>query len=286
MARLGYVGLGTMGAPMAGHLVRAHGELTVWNRTPGKADILKIEGAKVATSLTDLARECDVILLNVNRSEDVLEVLGELLTAANKGTLFVDHSTIAPDAARECATMAQEKECRFVDAPVTGGSVGAVNGTLTIFLGGDEADVNEAIELIRPYTKNAQRVGPSGAGQTMKLANQIAVAGALEALCESLAFADAAGLDIAQARAMIAGGSGGSWAFENYGPKILARDWTPGFSVKNQRKDLGYTREAAARIGARVPGTALTDDLLKQLEDEGRGEETTAALYDVLAKGR
>ena len=286
MARLGYVGLGTMGAPMAGHLLKAHGEITVWNRTSGKADALEAAGARVAGTLTELARASDVIFLNVNRSEDVREVLDELLRSAGPGTLFVDHSTIAPEAARACAEAAREKGCRFVDAPVTGGSVGAVNGTLTIFLGGDEADAQEAIELIRPYTKTAQRVGASGAGQTMKLANQIAVAGALEALCESLAFADAAGLDVAQARAMIAGGSGGSWAFENYGPKILTRDWTPGFSVKNQRKDLGYTREAAAQMGAQVPGTALVDDLLKRLEDEGRGEETTAALYDVLAKPR
>ncbi len=286
MARLGFVGLGTMGAPMAGHLLKANGAISVWNRTPAKAEGLKAQGATVCATLEEVARASDVVFLNVNRSEDVEEVLGRLLESAALDTLFVDHSTIAPDAARACAERARAKGCRFVDAPVTGGSLGAQNGTLTIFLGGEEADVAEAIGIVKPYARTARRVGPSGAGQTMKLANQIAVAGALQALCESLAFADAAGLDVAQAREMIAGGSGGSWAFENYGPKILARDWTPGFSVKNQRKDLAYTRATAAEIGAKVPATALTDDLLKALEDEGRGEDTTAALYDVLAKGR
>lgn len=281
--KVGFVGLGTMGAPMAGHQLKALGALTVWNRTPAKAAPLAEAGASVAESLVDLARECDLVFLNVNRSEDVRECLTALLETARPGTLFVDHSTIAPDAARECAVLAKAKGCRFVDAPVTGGSLGAQNGTLTIFLGGEEEDVEEAIAAVQPYAKNARRVGPSGAGQTMKLANQIAVGGALQALCESLAFAGHAGLDIAQAREMIAGGSGGSWAFENYGPKILAEDWTPGFSVKNQRKDFGYTIAAAREIGASVPSTELTDRLLGELQDAGRGEDTTAALYDVLA---
>ncbi len=286
MARIGFVGLGTMGAPMAGHLLKALGSITVWNRTLAKAEPLRAQGATVADSLPRLAKVCDLVFINVNRSEDVEECLGHLLEGAKPGTLFVDHSTIAPDAARECADLAKAKGCRFVDAPVTGGSLGAQNGTLTIFLGGDEADVTEAIDAVAPYAKTARRVGPSGSGQMMKLANQIAVGGALQALCESLAFAQKAGLDVAQAREMIAGGSGGSWAFENYGPKVLARDWTPGFSVKNQRKDFGYTVAAAREIGAKVPATELTDRLLAELEKNGRGEDTTAALFDVLASER
>lgn len=282
--KIGYVGLGTMGAPMAGHLLKAGRAVTVWNRTVSKTEPLAAQGATVAASLPELAAACDLVFINVNRSEDVKECLTTLLEGAKPGTLFVDHSTIAPDAARECAEIARAKGCRFVDAPVTGGSVGAQNGTLTIFLGGEEGDVDEALAAVAPYAKNARRVGPNGSGQTMKLANQIAVGGALQALCESLAFAEKAGLDTAQAREMIAGGSGGSWAFENYGPKILARDWTPGFSVKNQRKDFGYTMATAKEIGARVPATELTDRLLGELENEGRGEDTTAALYDVLAK--
>ena len=142
--------------------------------------------------------------------------------------------------------------------------------------------MDEASALIRHYAKRCERVGGPGAGQMAKMANQIAVAGALLALCESLNFADKAGLDLAQIRDMVGGGSGGSWAFENYGPKILSEDWTPGFSVKNQRKDLGYCADAAAEIDAAIPGSMLVDRLLKRLEEEGHGEWTTAALYTVM----
>lgn len=278
MAKVGFLGLGVMGRPMAAHLAREH-EVLAWNRTPGKT----VEGARVVSDPEEIASRGGVIFLCVSRSEDVAEVMGRLRPAAPHGTLFVDHSTIAPEAARREAEACRAVGQDFVDAPVTGGSVGAQNGTLTVFCGGDEEPVARAVAIMAPYTRRAERVGPSGAGQTMKLANQIAVAGALQALCESLAFARKAGLDLSQARAMIGGGSGGSWAFENYGPKILAKDWTPGFSVTNQRKDLDYVVATAEAIGATVPGTVLVNELLGRLAAAGRGEETTAALFDVLA---
>ncbi len=278
--RLGFVGLGVMGEPMAGHLLRAHGALTVWNRSAGKSDRLVASGAKAADTLEELGSRCDVVFLCVNRSEDVRECLDGLVQQAKPGTLFVDHSTIAPTAAQQLATDLQSTGFRFVDAPVTGGSLGAQRGQLTIFCGGSSEDVEEVLPLIRPYAKRAERVGESGSGQMTKMANQIAVGGALLALCESLSFAKKAGLDVAQARDLISGGAGGSWAFENYGPKILESDWTPGFSVKNQRKDFGYCAEAAASIDAAIPGTKLVDRLLQILEEEGHGEWTTAALYE------
>jgi len=285
--RIGFVGLGTMGAPMAGHLLREHGPLTVWNRTRGRAlGPWGLENAIVAPEIATLGAECEIVFLCVNRTEDVRECLDGLTSGARPGTLFVDHSTIAPSAAEAMHAELAAKGFRFVDAPVTGGSMGAQKGQLTIFCGGSPSDVSEAIETMQPYTKRAERVGGPGAGQRMKMANQIAVAGSVLALCECLAFASHAGLDLVQAREMIGGGAGGSWSFENYGPKILARDWTPGFSVKNQRKDLAYCLADAATLGAAVPGVELVDSLLARLEEAGRGEETTVALFELLASGR
>jgi 3-hydroxyisobutyrate dehydrogenase-like beta-hydroxyacid dehydrogenase len=196
------------------------------------------------------------------------------------GTLFIDHSTIAPDGAVALAAELKSKALRFVDAPITGGSMGAQKGQLTIFCGGDEADVAQAIEVIKPYTKTAARVGPSGAGQQMKMANQIAVGGALLALCESLNYAAKAGLSVQQAHELIGGGAGGSWAFSNYGTKILNRDWSPGFTIDNQRKDFAYCAEAAKKLGAAIPGTDLVDRLLAELQNAGHGGWTTAALFE------
>lgn len=284
MDRLGFVGLGVMGAPMAGHLVKSGASVTVWNRTPSKCEPLKEAGAVVAASLAEVARHSDVVFLCVSRSEDVLACVDGLRPGLREGQLIVDHSTISPKAAVEIAGGLATARVGFVDAPITGGSMGAQAGTLTIFCGGEDEDVNRAIRACRPYSKRAERVGPSGAGQLMKLANQIAVGGALIGLCECLAFAKHAGLDLQQAKAMIGSGAGGSWAFENYGPKILNEDWSPGFSIRNQRKDFAYTMDAADEIGAQVPGTELVDRLLEILESEGHGDWTTASLYEVLSR--
>ena len=291
---LGFVGLGVMGAPMAGHLARAGHPLKVWNRTRSKAEAFVSslashpEGsganAEIADSLKGLGRICEIVFLCVNRTEDVEECLAELSSEAHPGTLFVDHSTIAPAAARRIAEDLRGKGFGFVDAPITGGSMGAQKGQLTIFCGGEEDDIEAALPYMRAYAKRAERVGGSGAGQMMKMANQIAVGGSLLALCESLAFARKAGLDLAQTRELLSGGAAGSWAFDNYGPKILTEDWSPGFSVKNQRKDFRYCLEAASELGAYLPGTGIVDALLEILEEDGHGEWTTAALYKVLSE--
>ena len=273
-----------MGEPMAGHLIKSGRNLWIWNRSPGKSDRLQGLGAQVAPSLSSLATECGTVFICVNRTEDVKECITAMAATANPGTLFVDHSTIAPDGAQEIHAELASEGMRFIDAPITGGSAGAINGQLTIFCGGDQADIEEARPLMENYGKRIERVGGPGAGQMAKMANQIAVGGALLALCESLSFAKKAGLDVAQIRELVGGGAGGSWAFQNYGPKILAEDWSPGFSVKNQRKDFGYCRQAAEQVDAAIPGTELVDQLLSLLEDEGHGEWTTAALYEILLR--
>lgn len=267
---------------MAGHLVDKGFETVVWNRTASKADALVAKGATRAASLQELGESCEIVCLCVGTTEDVQECLRALTTRAKKGTLFVDHSTISPVGARSIHEELAEQGMRFVDAPVTGGSMGAINGTLTAFCGGAEADVEEARQALGAYAKTVAHVGGPGAGQLTKVANQIAVGGSLLALCESLSFAKKAGLDVSATRDLIGKGAAGSWAMENYGPKIVAGDWSPGFSVKNQRKDFRYCREAAEASDAAIPTTLLADRLLSLLEDEGHGEWATAALYEAM----
>ena len=279
---VGFVGLGVMGGPMAGHLISSGHNVVVWNRTEAKSRPFAEKGAQVANDLEERGKVCEIIFICVNRSEDVEECIANMTSSARPGTLFVDHSTIAPNASISLAKALSSRGFRFVDAPITGGSMGAQKGQLTIFCGGDEQDVAEAMTYLQAYAKRAERVGEHGAGQMMKMVNQIAVGGALLALCESLAFAKKAGLNLAQTRELVGGGAAGSWAFDNYGLKILASDWTPGFSIKNQLKDFGYCADAATDINAAIPGTLLVDELLKQAQAEGKGELTTAILYETI----
>ena len=280
--KLGFVGLGVMGGPMAGHLLEGGHDLTVWNRTPEKANPLVAKGAKAAASLELLGAECDIVFLCVSRTEDVQNCLERLTAKAKPRALFVDHSTILPKAAKQIHRDLAGKGLRFIDAPITGGSMGAQKGQLTIFCGGFEEDIQEAMPYLKAYAKRAERVGGPGAGQLTKMANQIAVGGALLAMCEALSFAEKAGLDPAQTRDLLAAGAAGSWAMDNYGPKILARDWSPGFKVKDQLKDFIYCIETARDINAAVPGTILTNKLLTETQLEGFGEKTTAALFETL----
>jgi 3-hydroxyisobutyrate dehydrogenase-like beta-hydroxyacid dehydrogenase len=284
MAKVGFVGLGVMGGPMAGHLVDAGHDVTVWNRTASKADPLKAKGAKVAGSLEELGEECNTIFLCVTRSEDVAECAAKLTAKAKPGTLLVDHSTILPKAAKQIYDDLKAKGFRFIDAPITGGSMGAQKGQLTIFCGGADADVQEILPIVKAYAKRAERVGESGAGQTAKMANQIAVGASLLALCESLSFAEKAGLNLDQMLDMLGGGAAGSWSFANYGPKLLARDWSPGFKVKDQVKDFNYCIEAAKDLDAAVPGTILINELMQETLKDGLGEKTTAALFETLMR--
>ena len=271
-----------MGGPMAGHLLSKGYEVVVWNRTAAKVQPLVEQGARAASDLVSLGKQCSVIFLCVTRSEDVATCIAELTKGARPGTLFVDHSTIAAGAAVEIEADLRERGFRFVDAPITGGSMGAQKGQLTIFCGGAEQDVAEAVSYLQAYAKRAERVGGPGAGQTMKMVNQIAIGGALLALCESLSFAKKAGLDLTQTWDVVGSGAASSWAFENYGPKILKADWSPGFSIKNQLKDFAYCVEAANAIDAAIPGTQLVQSLLTISAEAGLAEQTTAVLYETL----
>jgi 3-hydroxyisobutyrate dehydrogenase len=266
---------------MAAHVARNGHPTLVWNRTPGKAGLPLDAGAQEAASPEEIAQKCDLILLCVGRTEDVAELVDRMRPHLRKDAILVDHSTISPRGAREIAASLSHP---FIDAPITGGSMGAQKGTLTIFCGGDAAAIEKVRPVLQAYGKRIERVGDSGQGQLMKMANQIAVGGALLALCESLAFAKKAGLDIAQTRELLSTGAAGSWAFENYGPKILNEDWTPGFSITNQRKDFGYCLESGREIDLDLPGTALVDHLLATLEEAGDGPLATAKLYEAMLR--
>ncbi|MFM9873978.1 MAG: NAD(P)-dependent oxidoreductase [Fimbriimonadaceae bacterium] len=279
---IGFLGLGTMGAPMAGHLASNGYNTLVWNRSPGKDSLPISKGATLASSPKEIAESCSIICLCLGRTEDVAEIVNRLLPSCKPGAIIVDHSTIAPAGAREIAEVCKSHGVEFIDAPITGGSMGAQNGTLTIFCGGTTDAFNKVQSVLESYGRRIAHVGPSGQGQMMKMANQIAVGAALLGLSESLAFAHKAGLDLVTTRELLSTGAAGSWAFDNYGPKILSGDHTPGFSVKNQRKDFGYCQESAAELGITIPGTDLVDRLLSELTDAGREEEATTALYDVM----
>lgn len=287
MAAMGFVGLGVMGGAMAAHVWHkksATDSLAVWNRSEARRKPMMALGVPIASSLQDLAESCEIIALCVNKTEDVEQCLVEIVPVARPGTLIIDHSTILPLAAAEIHSRLKSHGIGFVDAPITGGSMGAKNGTLTVFCGGEEADIERAKPMMSCYSRTAERVGGPGSGQMMKMANQIAVGGALLALCESLSFAEKSGLNLSQAHRLIGGGAAGSWAFENYGPKILARDWSPGFSIDNQVKDFHYCLATAASSGAAIPGTELVCRLLEEIQKEGHGDWTTAALFELMER--
>jgi len=280
---IGFVGLGVMGRPMAGHLLANGHTVNVWNRTRSRAeDFVKTQPTAIASSLRELAETCTVIMICVSRTEDVEEVVGELAAHAQQGTLIIDHSTIEPAGAKHIGEALAKSGLRFMDAPLTGGEKGALSGTLTIFCGGSEADFNDAKPLLDAYAKNARLVGPLGSGQMMKMANQISVALCVLAMSECLVFCEKAGLDLKESIELIGSGAGGSWSLTNYGPKVLERDWSPGFAVALQQKDLAYALQAAREVGVALPGTALTHQLFAALENAGRSKDATPALFEVI----
>jgi 3-hydroxyisobutyrate dehydrogenase-like beta-hydroxyacid dehydrogenase len=272
---IGFIGTGVMGARMAAHL-GARYEVKVWNRTRAKAT--SVPNVTVSESLRELAESSDEIFVCVSRTEDVREVLAGVKPYLREGTLVVDHSTIEPKAAKELAA----EFGHFVDAPVTGGEKGAIDGTLTVFCGGEQADFERAKPMMECYGKKVQLVGGSGMGQMMKMANQISVVNCVLAMAECLAFAERAGLGMAETIELIGSGAGASWSLTNYGPKVLNRDWSPGFSIDLQQKDLQYALESAKELGLELPGTELVHSLFAKLQSEGRGGQATPALFDAI----
>ncbi len=282
---IGFIGLGIMGRGMARNLLKAGFGLTVWNRTKSRGDELAAEGAALAQHPADLATQTDVIIVCVSDTPDVEAViLGEngVIHGARRGALVIDMSTISPQATREVAAKLAEKEIFMLDAPVSGGSEGAAKGTLSIMVGGAADQVARALPVLQAMGKTITHVGDHGAGQMVKLVNQILVVINALAVSEAMTFARSGGLDLEKTLAAVSGGAAGSWMLSNRGPQILADDWRPGFTIDLQQKDLRLVLEAADQLGVPLLGTSMVFNLYRTLQMQGLGSEGNHALIKAL----
>lgn len=283
--RIGFIGLGIMGRGMARNLLKAGFSLRVWNRTASRMQPLVDEGAEAGESPADVARHSELIITCVSDTPDVEKViLGEdgVIHGAKAGALVVDCSTISPQVTKEIAAKLHEKGIYMLDAPVSGGSEGAAKGTLSIMVGGDAAQFERAMPVLQAMGKTITHIGAAGAGQTVKLVNQVLVVGNCLAMCEALLLAQAGEVDLQKTFDAISQGAAGSWMFTNRAPQIIRRDWRPGFTVALQQKDLRLVLDAADELGVPLPGTALIFQLYRTLEARGLQEEGNHALVKAL----
>jgi 3-hydroxyisobutyrate dehydrogenase len=286
--RVGFVGLGTMGAAMAGHLARAAYPLTVWNRTPGRAASLLELGAQEAASPSQLAQTSDVIVICVSDSPDVEAVLfgaDGVSSSIRSGSLVIDCSTIAPATARASAERLATQSVGFVDAPVSGGSEGAQKATLTIFCGGDPTNVERARPILSVLGKTITHVGPVGAGQAVKAVNQVILAGAYVSVAEGIVLAMKAGLDVAQVVDALGGGAAQSWVLANRSGRMIANDYPLGFKVALHLKDLRIALDMAGQLGADLPVAELCAAIERDLVAAGHADEDMSAVARVI-RGR
>jgi 3-hydroxyisobutyrate dehydrogenase len=272
---------------MVHNLLKAGFSVCVWNRTASRADEFVTAGATVAASPAELASRSDIIITCVSNTPDVQAViLGEngVIHGAALGALVIDMSTISPQSTREIAAALAERGVQMLDAPISGGSEGAARGTLSIMVGGDAAQVERALPVFQAMGKTITHVGAIGAGQTVKLVNQILVVGNALAMSEALLFAQASGVDLRKTLDAVMPGAAGSWMLSNRGPQILNRDWRPGFTIDLQTKDVALILDAANAIGAPLPGTALIFQFYRTLQAQGLGAEGNHALIKALER--
>ncbi|MBE2197313.1 MAG: NAD-binding protein [Anaerolinea sp.] len=282
---IGFIGLGIMGRGMAHNLLKAGFSVRVWNRTAGRMDELVAAGATAGGSPADVAAHSDITFICVSDTPDVQAVvLGEngVIHGARPGSLVVDHSTISPLATQEMAAQLAEKGVHMLDAPISGGSEGAANGTLSIMVGGDAAQFDRALPAFQAMGKTITHVGPNGAGQMVKLVNQILVVVTMQAVGEALLFAQAGGLDLEKTLTAVAGGAAGSWMLSNRGPQVINRDWRPGFTIDLQQKDLRLVLQTADQLGVPLPGVAQVFQFYRTLQQQGLGGEGNHALVKAL----
>jgi 3-hydroxyisobutyrate dehydrogenase-like beta-hydroxyacid dehydrogenase len=286
--KVAFIGLGVMGYPMAGHLKRAGHSVTVYNRTAAKADQWAAEyGGTTAPTPRQAAHDAEIVFACVGNDDDLRSVvLGEhgAFAGMKQGAIFVDHTTASALVARELHAQAHARGFGFVDAPVSGGQAGAVNGLLTVMCGGDQS----AFDAVRPtgmaFARAFTRIGDSGAGQLAKMVNQICIAGLVQGLSEGMNFAMRAGLDAEKVLSVITAGAAGSWQMNNRAKTMVADKFDFGFAVDWMRKDLGICLAEANRNKARLPVTALVDQFYAQVQARGGGRWDTSSLYNLLAK--
>lgn len=285
--KVGFIGLGLMGYPMARNLLRAGHELAVYNRSPGKADLLAEHGAERAAGIPELARTCGVIFTMLPGPPEVREVLageGGVIRHARQGSLVVDTSTSSPSLARELAGLARRRDLGMLDAPVSGGDVGAERGTLSIMAGGPEEDFARARPLLQKLGGTIVHVGESGAGQTVKAANQIVIALTIMALSEALVLGQKAGVDRENLMEVLSGGLAANQVMDVKREKLLSGDFAPGGKVESQYKDLGIALRTAREYGVPLPLTALVDQLYAALVARGEGGRDHSSLITLLER--
>ncbi|MCO4843135.1 MAG: NAD(P)-dependent oxidoreductase [Yoonia sp.] len=282
MAKIAFLGLGVMGYPMAGHLVAAGHDVTVYNRTSAKAEAWVAQhGGKSALTPKAAAKDADFVFACVGNDDDLRGVcIGEdgAFSSMSAGAIFVDHTTVSAAVTRELYSAAKAAGVSFVDAPISGGQAGAENGQLSVMCGGDQAAYDQAEAVIAAYSKMCRRIGDSGAGQMTKMCNQIAIAGVVQGLSEALHFAQKAGLDCEAVVEVISQGAAGSWQMSNRYKTMLDDHFDHGFAVDWMRKDLGICLDAADDCGASLPLTALVDQFYKDVQKLGGGRWDTSAL--------
>ena len=280
--KVAFIGLGVMGYPMAGHVLRAGLETCVFNRNAVRAEQWCAEyGGDVAPSPAEAAKNADVVLVCVGNDDDVRAVvLGEngALAAMKPGAILVDHTTASAELAWELAGVAQQQGKQFLDAPVSGGQAGAENGALTVMIGGDQSTYDLAKPVIDCYSRFSKLLGPAGHGQLAKMVNQICIAGVVQGLAEGLSFAMKAGLEGEALIETISKGAAGSWQMENRYQTMLQDQYEFGFAVDWMRKDLGIALAEAARNGAELPVTALVDSFYQEVQTAGGGRWDTSSL--------
>jgi len=279
--RIGWIGTGVMGKSMCGHLTAAGFRTTVYSRTKEKAEALLAAGASWAATPADVAAQSDVVFTMVGFPQDVRDVYfsdSGVLKGAHPGALFVDMTTTEPTLALQVYARAVERGCSAVDAPVSGGDVGARNQTLSIMIGGDNEAVGRVMPLFEILGKNIVHQGGPGAGQHTKMCNQIVIAGTMIGVCESLVYAFRANLNPESMLQSIRSGAAGCWTLENLAPRILKGNFEPGFIVEHFIKDMGIALSEAQRMGLAMPGLALVHQLYLALKAQGHGRRGTQAL--------
>ncbi|WP_026819469.1 2-hydroxy-3-oxopropionate reductase [Arthrobacter castelli] len=285
MANVAFIGLGIMGLPMAVNLVKAGHQVTGYNRSPAKVDKFVADGGKGASTVAEAVKEADVVITMVPDSPDVEAVVtGDdgIFANAKQGAQWIDFSTIRPDVAGQLAKDAAQAGLKPLDAPVSGGEAGAIDGALSIMVGGETADFEAASDVFDAVGKTVVHVGPSGSGQTVKAANQLIVAANIEALSEAVVFLEAYGVDTEAALKVLGGGLAGSKVLDQKGQKMLDRSFDPGFRLQLHHKDLNIVTSAAREAGVTIPLGAVVAQLVGSMVNQGEGSLDHSGLFKLV----
>jgi 2-hydroxy-3-oxopropionate reductase len=284
MTTVAFIGLGIMGGPMAANLVKAGFDVVGYNRSPEKVKELVEKGGRGAEDVASAVREADVVITMVPDSPDVEAVSAEIFAGAREGTLYIDMSTIRPDVAVRVAEAGREAGVRVLDAPVSGGEAGAVEGSLSIMVGGSAEDFADARPVLDAVGKTIVHVGPAGSGQTVKAANQLIVAGNIQLLAEAVVFLEAYGVDMRPALEVLGGGLAGSTVLARKGDGMLAREFKPGFRLALHHKDMGIVTSAAREAGVTIPLGAVVAQLVAAMVARGEGALDHSGLLKLTAE--